>query len=112
ITECENYIDLDMQYDVDVTSGDTNSLFFQGFTKPYMPKSKNLFPEIEPFGGNLKSESSIASDSKFSDLINLYAEYGVKGSDAFVFGKGEVILYNLNDHDESLISTQRIKAYS
>ncbi len=112
ITECENYIDLDMQTNADVTSGGTNSLFFQGFTKPYMPKSKNLFPEIEPFGGNLKSESSIVSDSKFSDLINLYAEYGVRGSDAFVFGKGEVVLYNLNDHNESLISTQRIKAYS
>ena len=109
VAECENYIDLDLEYDATVSNGANGILLYQGFKKPYMPKSKILFPEIEPFGGHLSSQSS-TTDSKYSDLVDIFADNVVADSDAFVFGRGEINLYNLSD--DTLFSTQKIKAHS
>ena len=114
ITECENYVDLELSQSIDesdITINNGGVLFYEGFRIPYAPKSRDQFPEVEPYGGLAKSQTDTRISERFSELINLYAGYVVKNADAFVFGKGEIALHDLKVNSE-LRSTQRIRAYS
>ena len=78
ITDCENYIDLTLLDDATVTaSSNSPILVYEGFKKPFMPKSKYLFPEVIPFAAHT-SQTNTDSDSKFSDLIDIFDAFAIQ----------------------------------
>ena len=118
IVEAQDYIDIKPENDMEWGKTAKSVLVLEGFKIAYTGKKLPSFPSITPYSPKGQSQFQVTGSIKESRLLNLFNGRILKGSDAVLFGKGEIALYDYDeqiDDDEdspALKSTTFIKAHS